>query len=270
MSDQSSTADDRRSKNNLLFVLLFLVVFLLVLWLLWSWWGALRPDTERVAQVAQEVVVPDVVGIRRAGAVQRLLNVGLTVDYRSDIQVDARPGDVVTQDPAAGTIAARGTLVRLTVSAAPSTVKSPLFPEYAGDERAVPDVIGWSQSPGTNQLESAGFRVSVSEGYSDTFPPDTIMHQRPSGGTTLTIGSTVAIVVSRGTKPVGRVEVPETLGMTEAAAIARIRAAGLEALPTYQPSDDDRIGLVNDQAPFAGEMIREDGSVIIVIGVPRR
>ncbi len=269
MSDQSTASEDKRSKKNLLFALLFLLVLFIVLWLLWGWWQTQQPDAGRVAQAEETVVVPDVVGIRRAAAVNRLNILGFQADYRSDTTVDARPGDVAEQDPPAGTLAERGTLVRLTISAAPGRVDSPLFPENLGDEREVPNVMGWTLSTATNQLESAGFKVSVSEGYSDTFPPDTVMRQRPDGGTMLRIGSTISITISKGTQTVGRIPTPDVMGLTESAAIARIRAAGLRAIPTYQPADDNRVGRVNDQAPYAGERIRTDGAVIIVVGVPR-
>ena len=269
VSDQSTPSEERRSKNNLLFGLLFLLVLLIVLWILWGWWQTQQREAERIAEAEQTVVVPDVVGIRRSAAANRLRNLGFQVDYRPDTTIDARPGDVAKQDPRAGTLVRHGSLVRLTISAAPERVVSPLFPEEFGDERRVPDVMGWTRATATNQIESAEFRVSISEGYSDTFPPDSVMRQRPSGGTTLTVGSTVAITVSRGTRPLGRIATPKVMGLTESAAIARIRAAGLRAIPTAQPSDDHRVGLVNDQAPLPGEMIRTDGAVIIVVGVPR-
>jgi len=269
MSDDSVDTRKDQVHKKTLFRLLFVIVVLLVLWLLWGYWGAIQRDAEQIAQVDEAVLVPDVVGVRRAEAVERLQLLGFQVDYRPDTQAAKRPGDIDSQDPAAGTYAPYGSMVRLVVSAAPDRVRSELFPEYAGDERRVPDVMGWSRSPATNQLETAGFRVSVSEGYSDTFPPDSVIRQRPYGGATLNVGSTVAITISRGTRPVGKVEVPQTLDMTEAAAISRLRAAGLVARLTYQPSDDDRVGLVNDQAPFAGDMIVEGGHVILVIGVPR-
>lgn len=269
MSDGSVDTRKDQGHKKTLFRVLFVIVVLIVLWLLWGYWGAMQRDVDRVAQVNEAVLVPDVVGVRRAEAVERLQILGFQVDYRSDTQAARRPGDVDRQDPPAGSHAPYGSLVRLVVSAAPDRVTSELFPEQFGDERRVPDVMGWTRATAINQLETAGFRVSISEGYSDTFPPDSVMRQRPSGGTTLTVGSTVAITMSRGTRPVGKVEVPQTLGMTEAAAIARLRAAGLVARPTYQPSDDDRVGLVNDQAPLAGDMIEDGGHVILVIGVPR-
>lgn len=269
MSDDSVDTRKGQVHKKTLFRVLFVIVVLIVLWLLWGYWGAIQWDAERITQVDEVVLVPDVVGVRRAEAVERLQLLGFQVDYRPDTQAARMPGRVDSQDPPAGAHAPYGSLVRLVVSAAPDRVRSELFPEYAGDERRVPDVMGWTRATAINQLETAGFRVSISEGYSDTFPPDSVMRQRPSSGTTLTVGSTVAITMSRGTRPVGKVAVPQTLGMTEAAAIARLRAAGLVARPTYQPSDDDRVGLVNDQAPFAGDMIVEGGRVVLVIGVPR-
>jgi len=269
MSDGSVDTRKDQGQRKTLFSLLFVIAALLLLWLLWGYWVAMQRDADRVAQVEETVLVPDVVGVRRAEAVERLHLLGFQVDYRADTQAERRPGDVDSQDPAGGTYAPYGSMVRLVVSAAPGRVTSELFPEQFGDERRVPDVMGWTRATAINQLETAGFRASVSEGYSDTFPPDSVMRQRPSGGTTLTIGSTVSITMSRGTQRIGEVAVPQTLGMTEAAAISRLRAAGLVARPTYQPSDDDRVGLVNDQAPFAGDMLDEGGHVILVIGVPR-
>ncbi|HEX4190989.1 MAG TPA: transglycosylase domain-containing protein [Marmoricola sp.] len=62
----------------------------------------------------------------------------------------------------------------------------------------VPNVVGLSVTDATDTLENAGFEVSVRGSAPSNLPRGTVIGTRPGAGTSLNVGSTVAIVRSGG------------------------------------------------------------------------
>lgn len=136
---------------------------------------------------AQQVTVPDVVGLQQAVAQRRLNSAG--VRSRVTYVASSRPsGQVVSQSPSAGTSLARGSRVRISVSLGPSGTGGV----------AVPDVIGQTQQDASAALEGAGFQVQVIP--IDTGDPSengTVVDEQPAGGSRAPKGSVVTIFVAR-------------------------------------------------------------------------
>ncbi len=88
----------------------------------------------------------------------------------------------------------------------------------------VPDVLALTLEEAQSALSVYGFAVNVSEACSDTVPAGSIISQYPVGGTPVTQGSTVDLVVSTGPCPV---TVPDVTNQTESAANVAITGAGL-------------------------------------------
>ncbi len=264
MDEQVFDTQEESSRRNSWYGLLFAVVVLIVVWLLWNYWGSAQRTVDSDGDTVAASVVPDVVGKREADAVAGLQRAGFKADVRLSAQTGRPPGSVVSQNPAGGTEAEPGLTVRIDVIPAAATPGEAF--DLADPETVVPDVVGRSRALAANTLDSTGYVMSVTEVYSDEFPPGKVMAQRPAAGTALAEGSTVAVTVSLGSRAPRQVEVPQTLGLTEAQAISRLRTAGFVAKPTYQPRTD-RLGIVYDQAPYAGERIDEGSDVIILVGV---
>ncbi|MFA9270155.1 MAG: Stk1 family PASTA domain-containing Ser/Thr kinase [Baekduiaceae bacterium] len=126
--------------------------------------------------------VPNVVGQSEDDATAALQDAGFTVGTTEDETADAEPGTVLSQNPAGGARAKRGSRVNLVVAAEPAQV-------------AVPDVTGRSQANATSTLRNAGFDVNVTT--TDVDSPDEddrVQRQSPSGGRAER-GSTVTITV---------------------------------------------------------------------------
>ena len=63
----------------------------------------------------------------------------------------------------------------------------------------------------------------------------------------------------------GKVTVPDVAGQSEASATATLRRAGLDAVPSLQPSSTVPSGLVISQSPSAGARVAKESRVAIVV-----
>ncbi|MQA86249.1 MAG: Stk1 family PASTA domain-containing Ser/Thr kinase [Streptosporangiales bacterium] len=130
--------------------------------------------------------VPDLVGLTRSQAEDRLESSGLKLG-----SVDRRPseeqrGTVISSDPPNGAEVEQGSEVDIVVSQGGNTV---------------PNVVGLSSADAQNQLRAAGFNPVVQPRETTQQPPDTVLSQSPSGGATAPQGSTVTIVVVQQPEP---------------------------------------------------------------------
>lgn len=131
------------------------------------------------------VRVPTVTGQRQTPALRALENAGLRgrVVYVTSTQPQ---GTVVSQRPAAGATAARGSSVQLGVSSGPASIRT----------ASVPDVVGQDQQTATQTLRQSGFRVEViGRAVTDPAQEGLVVDQQPAGGSRAPQGSTVTIFV---------------------------------------------------------------------------
>jgi serine/threonine-protein kinase len=96
-------------------------------------------------------------------------------------------GEVINQDPVAGSSVTSGSTVTLVVSQGIEQVK-------------VPDVLGKTQEKATAKLEDKGFSVTVKEEYSDEVKAGRVISQSVDGGESVNAGSDITITVSLGKK----------------------------------------------------------------------
>lgn len=139
--------------------------------------------TTTATTTAGPTSVPDLAGQDQTGATRQLIAAGLrprVVYVRSD-QPD---NTVVAQSPAAGSSVARGSRVRINVSAGPT-------PAYA----AVPDVLGESETAARATLRDAGFTVAV---FRVAGRRGIVVDQQPAEGENAPEGGQVSIFVGRG------------------------------------------------------------------------
>ena len=127
--------------------------------------------------------VPSVVGMAEADAVAALEAAGFVAAVNRASDPAVAVGTVVSQDPAGGGEAELGSTVSITVSDGPGQVP-------------VPEVVGTPESAARNQLEQAGFSVTVEQASDPDVPSGQVISQSVSGEAPP--GSTVTIVVSTG------------------------------------------------------------------------
>jgi eukaryotic-like serine/threonine-protein kinase len=129
------------------------------------------------------VAVPNVVGQSANAATSTLQAKGFQVSQKSAPNSTAPANQVVRQDPAAGSKAAKNSVITIFVS---------------GGGTKVPGVVGESQAEATSQLENDGFTVNTqTEAGPDGFSAGTVFKTSPSAGTVLPPGSSVTIFVAQ-------------------------------------------------------------------------
>ena len=131
-----------------------------------------------------EATVPNVVGSRDTDANGRLQAAGFRVS--STPVSSTRPaGTVLTQSPTGGTIATRGSTVRITVSGGRQV-------------RTVPDVVGETEAAADRILRDAGFTVrAVDRAIANPAQNGLVVEQDPRAGTRVQGTTRVTIYVGR-------------------------------------------------------------------------
>jgi beta-lactam-binding protein with PASTA domain/predicted Ser/Thr protein kinase len=197
----------------------------------------------------QDYVVPSVTGEQ--------INVARTVVQADkfsvaviDVPNAAPKGTVIGEDPGAGTRAASGSTVTLTVSAGPSNV-------------AVPSVQGDTVAAATRALRSRGLKVGrVERQSSNTFPIGQVMSTDPAVAQSVAPGTPVTLLVSLG-QP--RKKVPNVVGESKANAVTDLKASGFAVITNTQSSTTIAPGNVISQSPAAGTSQTAGSSVTITV-----
>jgi eukaryotic-like serine/threonine-protein kinase len=131
-----------------------------------------------------EATVPNVVGSRDTDASARLQAAGFRVSS-TPISSTRPPGTVLTQSPASGTVATRGSTVRITVSGGRQV-------------RTVPNVVDETEAAADRILRDAGFTVRVVDRpVTDPAREGLVVEQAPRAGARVQGTTQVTIYVGR-------------------------------------------------------------------------
>lgn len=196
----------------------------------------------------ERYAVPDVRGEPLAAAQTAIADANLAVgaiteDWDAEIPV----GSVVSTDPEIGDELKPGALVNLVVSKGPKPVK-------------LPGLAGVEASEATAQLEAAGLVVTTTEEFSTEYASGLVVSSTPAKGERVPVGSTVALVISKGPPPV---EVPYLIDMKRDDAVYTLQQLGLNVEinePPFTP-----LNRVISQDPAAGTLIPVGSTVTITI-----
>ncbi|BCX48833.1 hypothetical protein HAHE_27410 [Haloferula helveola] len=136
-----------------------------------------------------QVSVPDVVGLSQASAESDITGVSLAVGavtFQNDAVVPA--GDVISQNPTAGSSVDINSSVDLVVSYGPQPL--------------VPDVVDVDEATAKSTIAGASLTVgNVSNGYSPTIAAGNVITQVPAAGMSVDTNSPVDLVISLGANP---------------------------------------------------------------------
>ena len=198
--------------------------------------------------------VPNVVNQTQAAATTAIAGAGLVVGaVTQQSSATVLAGNVSSQNPAAGVGVATGSAVNLVVSTGPAPAPGPV---------AVPNVLNLTQAVATTAITNTGLVLgTVSQSSSVTVPAGSVISQNPSAGTSVAVGSAVALIVST-----GPVAVPSVVNMTQAAATTAISFAGL-AIGTVSTESNATVpsGSVISQSPNAGASVAAGSAVALVV-----
>ncbi len=133
-----------------------------------------------VSKGAREVTVPDVTGLSKSAARKELEDAGFEVDFETE-NSEQEEDEAIDQAPSGGNKADEGSTVVVTL---------------ASGSNEIPDVTGLSEDDATQELEDAGFDVTVDTTDVDEESEDGIVQsQNPGGGSVRKVGLEVTIVV---------------------------------------------------------------------------
>ncbi|HEX4863171.1 MAG TPA: Stk1 family PASTA domain-containing Ser/Thr kinase [Acidimicrobiales bacterium] len=136
-----------------------------------------------VSSGKQQVQIPSVVGQSPSAAGQTLGQLGLQVRQASEASSSITAGEVTRTDPPAGSSVPVGSTVTVYVS-------------NGSPQVTVPNVVGDTQAQAASALSSAGLQASfVTTPVTKRSQDGQVQSQDPSGGTTVSQGSTVTVVV---------------------------------------------------------------------------
>ncbi|WP_123743424.1 Stk1 family PASTA domain-containing Ser/Thr kinase [Saccharothrix texasensis] len=196
--------------------------------------------------------VPDLVGKDETVATALLDEASLKKTVRRENSDTVPSGQVISTDPPSGTKADRGDLVRLVVSAG-----KPVVPQVSG---------GVEVAAAEQEIVSVGLKAQLNpaeDAFSDRVPKGKVVTLKPAPGTPVPIGSTVTIVLSKGSEPK---PVPSVTGKTKDEAFAELSAAGFE--PVEGPTEfSDKVdgGKVIRTDPPAGTNLPPNNRRVTVV-----
>jgi serine/threonine-protein kinase len=152
---------------------------------------------------------------------------------------------VVDGVPTAGTPVRRNSVVDLVIS-------------KGIEQIALTSYIGKTSDQATNELTDAGFVVKTAYAYSETIPAGGVIRQEPAGGPAVPKGSTVLVVISRGTQ---FVFIPNLFSLTEGAARASLESLQLKV--TVKKIGTKKIKHVTGISPKVGTQVKR-GTVVVL------
>jgi beta-lactam-binding protein with PASTA domain len=211
--------------------------------------GIVAPVGYPVDLVVSGVLVPDVVGRSKTEANSLIAGAGLAVGgitYKrsSTVPIDS----VISQNPVGGIVVPLGSFVNIEVSGI-----------------LVPTVIDMTLADANTAVTASGLVVgTVTYEHHDTVAVGLVFSQDPTGGTAVSIGSPVNVVVS-----LGRPEVPDVVGETEPNATSAIAAVDNLTVGLVVERYDNSVpaGVVISQDPVGGTVVLVGSSVNLVVSL---
>ena len=118
------------------------------------------------------------------------------------------------------------------------------------DTKTVPTVVGLRSDAAVNRLQNDGLKVQIVP-QSSTRPAGVVFGQNPAGGASVSKGTTVRLLVSKGRS---LVTVPNAVGLSQVDARNKLVNAGFAVITAQVPSDQP-VGTVTAQDPPAGTRV---------------
>jgi len=148
---------------------------------------------------AEEIEVPNVVGLGAGEATAQLVDLGLQVDTEHVERADQAPGTVLGQEPPAGTAVDVASRVLLQIAREATASASD------SAEVMVPDVVGMQVEAAVEALDGLGLAYVTERIARDDVAPGTVVGQDPEADTTVGPGSSVRLEVADEPAPAANV-----------------------------------------------------------------
>lgn len=226
-----------------------IVMSLMLFSFMWDFWlGEVFSPAERLS-------LPNFVGSNYQTVLD---NAELATTYSFDvvyiIDTETESGTILSQNPDPGRsmmITPEGIKVELSVST--GMVFAP-----------VPDVTNLDYREAKNRLQQAGFVVDIENATSNSVTKDYVISTSPNANEQLSSGSTVYVTVSTGPQ-VTYVKMPNLIGLSEEAAIAKLESIGLSFGGSDRVTSDVDAGTVVGQSMDAFSEVEEHSKIYLKI-----
>jgi len=204
-----------------------------------------------VVSLGQEMgVVPDLFDLSEAAAKDVLREAGYEPDPQPAVyNASVTAGNVISQDPEAGSSLALGEKVSY-------------IPSLGAEVVGVPSVLGMDIVTAENTLIAAGFTMATLQDYSDTVAEGLVISQNPAAEVRVEKGSSVTVMISLGPK-IKDVTIPDVIGVRAGTAQTLLQNAGLTSTITYKKTNNT--GNVVAQNPGSGGVVPEGTSISLTV-----
>ena len=196
----------------------------------------------------ERIPVPPIAGLTQDAATAALINAGLKVGNISQaFDMKIPQNMVVNGNPAVKTPVRRNSVVDIILS-------------KGIEQIALTSYVGKSSDQATNEMTDAGFVVKSAFAYSESVPAGAVMRQSPDGVSTAPRGSTVTLVISRGTQ---FVFIPNLFSLTELE--ARTSLESLQLKVSIKKIGSKKNKKVTGISPKVGVQVSRGTIVVITL-----
>ena len=202
-----------------------------------------------ISKGQERYVIPVLTGLTPEAALKLLTNqplksAGIVEEFNTTIP----KGLVISTNPSNGQKVKRDTPVTIFVS-------------KGVEQIALATYVGQSADQAQNELTEAGFNVESSFAYSETAAAGTVVSQVPSGVVSAAKGSTITLVVSKGSK---FVFIPNIYSIETTKAMATLKDLGLKV--KVRSIGKKTIKYVTNVSPKVGAKVLRGTVVTITVG----
>jgi serine/threonine protein kinase/beta-lactam-binding protein with PASTA domain len=202
-----------------------------------------------ISKGQERYVIPVLTGLTPEAALKLLTNqplksAGIVEEFNTTIP----KGLVISTNPSNGQKVKRDTPVTILVS-------------KGVEQIALATYVGQSADQAQNELTEAGFNVESSFAYSETAAAGTVVSQVPSGVVSAAKGSTITLVVSKGSK---FVFIPNIYSIETTKAMATLKDLGLKV--KVRSIGKKTIKYVTNVSPKVGAKVLRGTVVTITVG----
>lgn len=205
-----------------------------------------------------EITVPDVVGKQVDSARNILISNNLRVSVSESFSDKVPAGQVISQQPEAGTTVKEQRMITIIVS-------------KGGEITVVPDLRGLNRRDAELQIKNSGLKLGrVDEQFTQDTPQDTVVSQNPRPPAQVTKGTAIDIVISKGAGP-KKIALPDFQGSLLSTVATQLESLKLkQGKVTETANDKYPPGTIVSQNPPPATEVAEGTSIDFSVakGVP--
>jgi serine/threonine-protein kinase len=202
-----------------------------------------------ISKGAERYILPSITGLTPDAAAKVLAKYPLSVQPNSEEFTAKVPkGYVIDSNPPAGEKVKRDALVVIRVS-------------KGIEQIALTSYIGKSSDQALNELQSSGFNVVSTYGFSETQLAGEVISQKPAGGGTADKGAKVTLVISKGTQ---FAYIPNLFSIEEGKAVQSLKDLDLKVV--VKKIGKKSVKKVTSISPKVGSKVKRGSTVTITVG----